>query len=339
MLLAPLLALLLAAPQEPSVTLSRSAMGVRFEIVLVGVDEGRALELGEACYAEVDRLENLLGIWTENSALRRLNATRGTDPQTVPIELGQVLSAALEWCEGSGGAFDPTIGAVLEVLGYYTQGGGHLPLGGELEELRARVGCGTVRVVLAEDGSAASVLRSVQGVVLDLSAVAKGWVVDRIVEQLRAAGVSNGLVRAGPSAMRGFGAGPAGDGWAVEVARVAGEPVTWWLRDEALAVSGQRSFTVPLEGEQQSHIVDPRSLATVEHETRGASVLSATCAQADMLSTTVLVLGAEEAQAWLRGLGADSPARRVLVALGTGELHRVREFTLLAEDQTVGDAK
>ena len=332
MLLAPLLALALAAPEEPTVTLTRSAMGLRFEIVLVGVEEDRAFELGEACYAEIDRLEGLLGIWTEGSALRQLNAAPGTDPVPVPVELGQVLSDALEFCRRSGGAFDPTIGSVLEVLGFYTQGGGHLPLEAELAELRARVGCGKVRVDLAGDGSGASVVRSAPGVLLDLSAVAKGWVVDRLVERLQAAGVPSGLVRAGPSAMRGFGPGPSAVGWAVELSRGTDEPVTWWLQDEALAISGQHSFTIPLEDEQQSHIIDPRTLGSVQHGTRGATVLAATCAEADMLSTTVLVLGAGDAEAWLQTRRPSSAARRVLVALGAGPARRVRELDLTAAE-------
>lgn len=282
----------------------RPALGGLAVLELVptaALDDERLAEVAERCFAALDELEAAVNLWSPGSALARFNAAAGPDERALPDGVGPLLARALAFAEESGGAFDPTLGVPLRELGLYGDPPGEEPAPEVRASWRARAGRHLVRV--APDGDR-WLLRGAP-VELDLSALAKGVGAERCIDLLRSAGVTNARVSLGASSVAAMGPGPgpaAGDararGWPVAL-DTSEEPVTWWLRDEALAVSGQASITYESAGERRSHLLDPRTLAPVEHRTRRVAVRGPSAGDCDMASTALLVLGADAGAAWI----------------------------------------
>ena len=152
------------------------------------------------------------------------------------------------------------------------------------------------------------------GAALDLSAIAKGWAVDRVSEDLTKAGYANHLVEIGGE-VRTTGHSSAGGPWRIAIERPpaqsdasdaggSNETLPPGLQqvleftDGALATSGDYRNYWQRDGIRYSHTIDPRSGRPVEHALASASVFHETCAVADAYATTLMVLGPQEGLRW-----------------------------------------
>jgi len=267
-----------------------------FELRLAGPDLGDLELAAEATFAECRRIEGLTSVWLAGSALSRFNAAAArAGRHEVPEELARIVERSLTFCAESGDAFDPTVGALLTLYGYY-RGGGDAPNPEAIAAVRKRVG----GHVLGVDGD--SIVTELDGVRLDLGGVAKGWAVDCMTEVLRAAGVKSALISGGGSVVMAIGDAPGvpGEkrGWPFE-AFLGDHSETWWLLDEAVATSGQLSQPTFVGGKIASHLIDPRTGGPVDHLTLLSIVRASAATDADLASTALLVLGTERARARL----------------------------------------
>lgn len=289
-----LLTLLLTACSHPPqpLRLEGQSMGTSWSVLIgdAGGDEAHARPLIEA---ELQRVVAQMSTWEPDSDLSRFNASNAGTKHTLPPQLREVLTAALELAQDSDGAFDPTVGPLVELWGF---GPGrprqNAPAPAEIEALRGRVGWQRVRVEgeqLIQPG----------GLSLDLSAIAKGHAVDRIAEALRAAGYAHLLIEVGGE-LRAQGQHPDGRAWRIglEGPRVEGAATGIVLRDQAVATSGDYRQFFEQDSRRYSHMLDPRSGFPIAQAGIAVSVVHASCMQADGLATTLAVLGPEEGFAW-----------------------------------------
>lgn len=129
---------------------------------------------------------------------------------------------------------------------------------------------------------------------IDLSGIAKGYAVDRVVDLLlKEFGITDCLVDIGGE-VRAVGDGPGGDGWRVGLylpTDVTGvEAPVLQLRDASVATSGAY-----FKGE---HIIDPASGRPVDNALLSASVIHPSNTTADALATAIFVMGPERGMAW-----------------------------------------
>ncbi|MFZ9886573.1 MAG: FAD:protein FMN transferase, partial [Myxococcota bacterium] len=154
---------------------------------------------------------------------------------------------------------------------------------------------------------------------VNLSAIAKGYGVDVVFEQLRAAGFADVFVEIGGE-VRVSGHNPRGEPWRVgiNVPRSSADPtavlVAVPLNDRAIATSGDYRNFFEAGGRRYSHIIDPQTAAPVEHDLVSVSVLAADCATADGLATALSVLGEERGRVLL----ASFPGTEALFVRGVG---------------------
>lgn len=309
----------MAGPSFPHAAEARQLMGTRWEVVLPGTDRPRLVAAAEAALDEVERLEAQLSRFRDDSEIAGLNHHAAEGPVLVEPRLFRLLQLAREVWEGSGGAFDPTVGPLVEAWGLGGGGAGRVPSPEEREAARAR--CGLEHLVLDEDGF--TVRFAVPGMSLDLGAIGKGYAIDRAVEVLEEAGVDNALLHAGTSTVYGMGGGPTGQGWAIAL-RDPREPEreevlrTIVLRDRALSVSGPHNQSFQVGERRYGHVLDPRTGEPAESALLAAAS-HPSAALTDAVSTALLVLGAEGmerlAARWpgiaLLVLGADGKCRSV----------------------------
>ena len=274
---------------QPPLVVTRLAMGVRFQIALVGDDDLALERLAVLGLEEVDRLEAILNNWSPDSDITRLNRAAGVEPVDVAADLANLLGGALSMHQRTGGAYDVTVGGALRRFGFDDERP-RVPTEAEHAAMMTAIGSDKLRVTLAPP----TVTRLVEGIEIDVSSAAKGMAVDAVAELLRAKGVVNAFIAAGGSTVYAIGDGPDGGGWPFRVA----PDTEWRLRDEAVSTSGRSYRDQELDGRRLSHIFDPRTGRPAERGVAKACFRGPSAFVADMASTALVVLGHEGGRAW-----------------------------------------
>ena len=237
--------------------------------------------------------------WQADSTLAQFNRAPANTWHALPADLSTVLHAGLHWAQASGGAFDPTLGALVAAWGF----GPHAPL--DAADWRPPT---PATLAQAQACSGWQGLhyhpergwRQHGGLQLDLSGIAKGYAVDAVLLRLHALGLRNALVEIGGE-LRGSGQRPDGQPWRVAIAPVPAAvgpapdapPQAIALRDCAIATSGSLYHRHQWQGRSYSHTLDPRTGAPIAHALASVTVLHAECLHADALATLLTVLGPE----------------------------------------------
>ncbi len=266
-------------------------MGVPFRIVLYAENEMRAENASNAAFGRISELNNILSDYDYDSELSRLSHTAGSGTRVkVSEDLWTVLSTAQSFAEESNGAFDVTIGPVVN-LWRKTRRDKTFPEKTRLAEARKAVGYQYVLL----DPATRSVELKVSNMRLDLGAIAKGYAIDEAMKILKTAGIPSALVSGGGD-MAVSQSPPGKDGWKIElpVETDASAPSGYLLlKNQAMATSGDLFQFVELEGKRYSHIVDPRTGVGLINQRR-VVIVAQDCMTADALSTSVSVLGLNE---------------------------------------------
>lgn len=283
--------------------LAGPTMGTRYTVKVVAegpvADESRtALEASiEAALEEVDAS---MSTWREDSELERFNRG-GKEPFAASDAFLEVLGVALEVSEASAGAFDVTVGPLVDAWGFGSADVSAEPTGDELARLLESSGSEHLRV----DPERSVVQKDRETLRVDLSALAKGYAVDRVATALRDSGYSSFMVEVGGEVVA-QGRNADGRSWRVgieepdAVQRTVYAAVT--LDGSALATSGDyRNYRIS-EGRRISHIIDPRTGRPAGHSLASVSVVSSTCMVADAWATALSVLGPEDGLALARQL-------------------------------------
>ena len=273
-----------------AVRLACQAMGTRFELALYGGEVVRLRAAGEEAITEITRLHNELSAFRPQSQIGRVNAGASTGPVHVTPELFSLLTDIRRLSEMTGGAFDVTVGPLLETWGFRGPRK-RAPDETAVSEALARVGISHVSLN-AQDRT---VSFDHAGMRLDLGGVGKGYALDVATDVLRSAGVSCALLHGGTSTVRAIGQDPAGNPWKIAVRHPSEDGGEGFMKivtleDVAMSVSAASGRVFEAEGRVYGHVIDPRTgypasvaeLAVVV--TPGAMV-------ADALSTGLLVLG------------------------------------------------
>lgn len=242
----------------------------------------------QACVeAALDRVVAQMSQWEADSDLSRFNRAPAGEWRAIPTEFADVVAAALDIAQASGGAFDPALGAITERWGF-----GASPAG-------ARVECGDPADRTIEFSPDPPRIRRSEGAALDLSGIAKGYGVDLAADMLLASGVRHFLIEVGGE-LRGEGVQPDGQPWWVDVEMPPSSSVAPYrvaLHDLSIATSGNYRRRVTIDGKHYSHSFDPRTARPIAHGVSSATVLHRRCMMADGWATALTVLGAEQAMA------------------------------------------
>lgn len=267
-------------------------MGTTYAVRIVAPADGSAdsLEsLGQRVAARLEDLENVFSTYRPESEVSRFNAHPGQEWFGVSPDFLDVLEQAVAVSQLSGGAFDATVGPLVDSWGF---GPGDAPGRIPDQEVLDRLLSATGFDFLQWRETSPAVRRTRPGVQLDFSAIAKGYAVDRIWELLSESGVEAYLVEVGGE-VRTHGRRADGRDWSIGVDSPDGSGVTEavLLPNAAIATSGDYRNYFEYEGRRYSHVIDPRTGWPVAHKLTAVSVISNTAVLADALATALLVLG------------------------------------------------
>jgi thiamine biosynthesis lipoprotein len=289
------LAMLTACAREPApgtapplVHFDGRVMGTTWNVRLVAEPPGDAARAAVA--AALTEIDDLMTTYRE-SEVTRFNAYRETAPFAVDPATAEVARLALRLAEETGGAFDVTVAPLVSAFGFGPETPGPLPTAERLAELRRRTGWRHLSV-----DAEGRLVKAIPELEIDLSAVAKGYAVDRAGQALEALGHDDYMVEVGGE-VRARGANERGEPWRIGIERPEADERTVQrvipLPDLALATSGDYRNYREVDGVRVSHLVDPRTASPIGHHVASATVVHADCATADGLATAMMVLGEE----------------------------------------------
>ncbi|MBK5930111.1 FAD:protein FMN transferase ApbE [Halochromatium salexigens] len=294
--------------EDPRVLVLRgSTMGTNYSVQIV--EPSAALDrdaLAEQINARLADITTLMSTYQPGSELSRFNNADVTEWFLVSPELEAVVEAAQAVSEASAGAFDVTVGPLVNLWGFGPSPRiEDLPSAGDIQAARARVGWRQLEV----QAQPPALRKSRPDLYVDLSAIAKGYAVDQLAGLVESHGIVDYLVEIGGE-LRGRGVNGHGEPWRIAIERPdAGQRAVFQvvaLRDLGMATSGDYRNFVEIDGQRYSHTIDPATGRPVGHRLASVTVLADDCMQADAWATALLVLGPERglALAEQRGLAA-----------------------------------
>ena len=283
-----------------SVRLALHAMATRFELLLCGGDPARLRSAGEEALREIEALERQLSLYRSESDIARINTLASSAPVKVEPQLFELLQAAVELSSITDGAFDVTVAPLMRAWGLMGAGG-NIPSASKLEDARARVGAGKIRL----NESDLTVRFGREGMQIDLGAIGKGYAIERAVEILRDCGVTSALIHGGTSTIYALGTPPDAESWRVAIHDPVSRqqlPDVLDLRDQSLSVSAVHGKSFALDDKTYGHVIDPRSGQPTKAALL-AAVWGPSPTYTDALSTALLVLG----ESWVSELRRKLP--------------------------------
>jgi thiamine biosynthesis lipoprotein len=287
-----------------------SALGAQASIDIFHHDREEAERIVQACLAEMRRLERQFSLYNADSAICALNRSGIlVDPEPDMVKL---LKSALQFSDLTDGAFDPTVQPLWLLYAEHFSSEKPDPDGPpaeKLAEVLAKVGRTGLRV------SEERVALLKRGAAITLNGIAQGYATDRVVDILRARGLSTTLVNMGE--LRALGPRADGTPWRVGLAD-PDEPGALTeiidLVDRAVATTAGAGFRFDPAG-RFTHLFDPRTGRSPALY-RTVSVIASTATEADALSTAFSLMPASE----IGDIVAARPGLQVRLMTADGDL-------------------
>jgi thiamine biosynthesis lipoprotein len=304
-------------------------MACRFQVYLNAGQHPDAARTAMTALDEVDRVESILTVYRADSEVSVINKMAGDEPVSVGPNVWELLSLAVQLHAETGGAFDVTAGPLSETWGFARRAG-RVPSDSELAAVRAKVGSGYLDI----DQQQQSVRFTRPGVKLNFGGIGKGYALDVSSRLLEADGIRDFLFHGGRSSVLARGARLGSDdacrdgGWQVGLIHPQRPQVRLAevrLRDRALSTSGSQMQSFQHRGCRYGHILDPRTGRPCEGML-SVTVLAATAALADALSTALFVMGPDDAAKFCQQ-HPDIAAILIFPAAGTSRME-VQAFNL-----------
>lgn len=247
--------------------------------------------------AELKKVDNALSTFNERSIISAINANK---PCTLNEMFASVFTRAMQVSADTDGAFDITVAPLVNAWGFgFTTG--NSPSDETVDSLRQLIGYEKVKLV---DGK---IVKDKPEIMLDCSAIAKGYGSDVVARYLKSKGVANYMVEIGGEIVTS-GISEKRLPWKIGVTKptedslgVNGEIQTIInVTDKAMATSGNYRNFYYKGGRKYAHTIDPKTGYPVQHNILSSTVIADECATADAYATAFMVLGMERSQEILK---------------------------------------
>ncbi|MCA1860867.1 FAD:protein FMN transferase [Janthinobacterium sp. HSC-3S05] len=284
-------------------------MGTSWSVrLLESAMPGRAgsADLQQGLQQQLDLVVAQMSHWSDESDLGRFNRAEAGSWHSLPAAFCEVLGFAMHVSQASGGAYDPCAGALVNLWGFgprhrYDEPGFLPPKDDSVALLLAQRQRRRLELDLP-----ARRARQPGGLQLDLSAIAKGYGVDRLARYLESQGIGHYLVEVGGE-LRGAGSKPDGQPWWVMLEQVDGADSADHAQHPPEMLLALHGLSVATSGDYRrffqdgtvrfSHTIDPRSGMPIANQLASVTVVHEQCMAADAWSTALTVLGPEAGMA------------------------------------------
>jgi thiamine biosynthesis lipoprotein len=273
--------------------LSGPTMGTTYTIRVAGPASLPAPSIvRERIEAELTRIDAMASRYRNDSEVARFNADPTLEWVPVSPALARLVDQALQLHRKSRGAFDVGIAPVIDLWGFGPQTGEpRVPDAQAMRNAQRSSGAKHIDVRLQP----AALRKHVQGVAIDLNAIAPGYAVDQLAELLESLGARDYLVELGGE-LRVRGHNERGVPWRIAIEDPRSPVPTPYAfitpGDAAVATSGGYRHHFEADGQRYSHVIDGRSGAPASAELAAVIVIAPSAAEADGWATALYALGA-----------------------------------------------
>lgn len=274
-------------------------MGTIFTLILYTQTEADALSAKTAVFAMVDSLNAIMSDYSLESELSKLSLGSGkSGPVKVSPDLWAVLFAADKYARLTDGAFDVSIGPVIQL---WRRARRKLELPDEQELAAARKSVGYQYIKFYPETRSVELVQP--DMRLDLGGIAQGYAADKALEILKKSGIKHALLDAGGDIFSGT-PPPGEKGWKIQVETLTPsgdtlEKRTLLLSKRGVTTSGDTYRYVEIGGKRYSHIVDPAKGIGLTRSGE-VTVIAPTGIDADALATALSIMGPEKGLAFVR---------------------------------------
>jgi thiamine biosynthesis lipoprotein len=271
---------------------ARVTMGSELRLTAWTSDETTALAAFDAVFAEFDRLDKLLSVWKEGSDVLRINAAAGDHPVPVSADTRDVLVAAHQLSDITGGTFDVTFGALSGLWKFDHDQDNQIPDPVVVERQRRLV---NYRDLVVDQHAGTAFLKK-KGMRVHLGGIGKGFAIDRSNEIMRSRGVTNYMIQAGGDL---FVAGLRGDRpWRLAIRDPRGSKerifATLELTNGTFSTSGDYERFFMKDGHRYHHIIDPATGNPAQNGCRSVTIVTNRATVAEGVSKGAFILGPEK---------------------------------------------
>ncbi|MFP4562002.1 MAG: FAD:protein FMN transferase [Spirochaetia bacterium] len=276
---------------------TRFLLGTTCNITIFGRNPDTAFE---EVFGRIEEIESRMSVNISDSEVSRINRTAGKRPIEVSEDTLYVIQRGLKVSRLSGGAFDITVGPLVNLWGIGTEDA-RVPGDDEIESLLPLVDYRKVHVNEAER----TVFLEEPGMRIDLGGVAKGYAADEAVRILKRLGVSRGIIDFGGN-IELFGEKPGREPWRIGIQKPDADRGSYVgiaeVGEVAVVSSGSYERYFIEGGTRYHHILKPSTGYPVRNSLESVSVVYPGSTEADALSTAAFSLGLEEGMALIESL-------------------------------------
>ena len=277
------------------VELTGNALGTQFNVKLpAGTGEHDPAKLQKSVEAVLESVDAQMSTYRTDSEVYRFNTNPSLDWQAISPDLCRDIERAQAISKLTNGAFDITVAPLVNLWGF---GPGEMidtpPDDGMITALLANTGFSNLHT----DCNRSLLKKDLPDLMIDLSAIGKGYAADRVSLLLDAIGYGDYLVEVGGElAVRGSNAG--GEPWAIGIEAPLPDQrrphLVVHLTNTGMATSGDYRNFFEKDGKVYSHTIDTRTGRPVTHSLASVTVLDSAASRADALATALLVMGPDE---------------------------------------------
>ena len=287
---------LLACTEPPVSELQGSTMGTSYSVVIPNLPNDISEQVVQSGIESVlEQINQRMSTYIKESELSQLNQSDGNRWVSVSPELLNVIQKANSISKQTAGAFDVTIGPLVNLWGFGPDGSLHSVMPSDKDINKARQVVGYHKLQIKSENRL--LRKQFKNLYIDLSAIAKGYGVDAVAAYLDTLGIENYLVEIGGELIA-KGLSQRGDYWRVAVEKpLPGQRMlesVIEVADFAVATSGDYRNYFEKDSVRFSHTIDPRTGRPITHSLASVTVLSKEAMLADAWATALMVLGEKE---------------------------------------------
>lgn len=243
---------------------------------------------------ELDKVDASLSPFNEKSIISKINRN---EEAVVDNYFYDVFNLAMQISEDTNGAFDITVAPIVNAWGFGFKSGSS-PTNQNIDSLKQFIGYKKVRI-----NKDKHVVKQDERIMLDCSAIAKGYGNDVVARLFNAKGIKNYMIEIGGEIVAS-GLSDKRLPWKIGITKPSEDSLGTSnelqtilnITDCAMATSGNYRNFYYKNGKRYAHTIDPRTGYPIQHNILSATVIAKSCAQADAYATSFMVLGLEEAK-------------------------------------------
>jgi thiamine biosynthesis lipoprotein len=267
-------------------------MGTTYSVKIVEPEKSpRLLYLNTKIDSVLADINDKMSTYIPNSELSKFNKSIRTEWVSISADLAEVINTSLKISEESNGSFDITVGPLVNLWGFGPQKNDlEIPTKEEIDSLLKIIGYNFIEL----DRYNLKLRKTIPDIYCDLSAIAKGYGVDKVGLFLESIGLNEYMVEIGGE-VRTKGKNKNNERWTIGISTPSsnGLQKILGISDLSVATSGDYFNYYEVDGVRYSHTIDPKTGKPITHKLASVTVIHEKCEYADGYATAIDVLGPE----------------------------------------------